>query len=116
MHGITDKVVNFVIDNAANMVKAFSLLPGMCHEMEDSEGKAVEGDTGTDTDGFENDVEVLSVTKLAQTTTHDRVQQTDDEIHSDDEDDDVDSIVTQGSQLLSCCCWNTKGVQIILSI
>lgn len=40
--GITDKVVNFITDNAANMVKAFSFLPGMCHKMKDSEDKAVE--------------------------------------------------------------------------
>jgi hypothetical protein len=95
--GIRDKVVNFVTDNAANMVKAFSLLPGMCHKMEDSEGRAVDGDIGTDTDdGFENDEEVLSVTELAQTTTHDQVQQAEDEIHSDDEDDDVDSNIDTG--------------------
>lgn len=95
--GITDKVVNFVTDNAANMVKAFSLLPGMCHEMEDSEGRAIEDDTGTDTDGFvENDVEVLSVTELAETTTRDQVQQAQDEIHSDYEDDDDNSNIDTG--------------------
>ena len=64
--GITDKVVNFVTDNAANMVKAFSLLPDMCHEAEGSEGEAVEADA----DGVENDVEVLSLTHTVTGLSH----------------------------------------------
>lgn len=59
--GVTDKVVNFVTDNAANMVKAFSLLPDMCHETESSKG--AESAVGVD-----NDVEVLSLTEIAQAT------------------------------------------------
>lgn len=54
--GITGKVVNFVSDNAANMVKAFSLLPDMCQDSEDKED--------TEGDAVENNVEILNVTDL----------------------------------------------------
>ena len=76
--GITNKVT----DNAANMVKAFNLLPDMCQDTAD-----VQSDSGTS----DSNVEILSITHLAQpqSVAEDR----EDDVNEEEADESEQSIV-----------------------